>query len=76
LGLGISGSRLPEFVNSKRMAPYVGRELRDKLENPLIFQGPSAGGNSPPLSKVNGYDVTILIDICKAVIAAEADGRR
>jgi hypothetical protein len=75
LGLGVSGSRLPEFVNSKRMAPYVGRELREKLKNPLIFQGPSAGGNSPPLSKVNGYDVTILIDICKAVIAAEADGR-
>jgi hypothetical protein len=57
------------------MALYVGRELRDKLENPLIFQGPLAGGNSPSLSKVDGYDVTILIDIYKAVIAAEADGR-
>jgi hypothetical protein len=68
LGMGISGSRLPMFVNSKRMAPYVGQDLREKLENPLIFQTPSAGGNSPPPSKVNGYDVTILIDICKAVI--------
>ncbi len=74
LGLGTSGSRLPDFVNSKRMAPYLGRELRAKLGNPLIFQAPSAGGNSPPPSKVNGYDVTILIDICKAVTAAEADG--
>lgn len=75
LGLGVSGSRLPMFVNSKRMAPYVGQELREKLENPLVFQAPAAGGNSPPPSKVNGYDVTILIDICKAVVAAEADGR-
>jgi hypothetical protein len=75
LGLGISGSRLPMFVNSRRMASYVGQELREKLENPLVFQGPSAGGNSPPPSKVNGYDVTILIDICKAVIAAEADNK-
>jgi hypothetical protein len=57
------------------MTPYVGQELREKLENPLIFQAPAAGGISPPPSKVNGYDVTILIDICKAVIAAETDGK-
>jgi hypothetical protein len=75
LGLGVSGSRLPMFVKSKRMAPYVGRELRQKLENPLVFQAPSAGGNSPPPSKVNGYDVAILIDICKVVVAAESDGK-
>lgn len=75
LGLGVGGSRLPMFVNSNRMAPYVGQELGEKLKNPLIFQAPSAGGNSPPPSKVNGYDVTILIDLCKAVVAAEADGK-
>ena len=50
LGLGVGGSRLPMFVNSKRMSSYVGHELRKKLENPLVFQAPSAGGNSPPLS--------------------------
>jgi hypothetical protein len=75
LGLGVSGSRLPMFVNSRRMASFVGQELREKIENPLIFQAPSAGGNSPPPSKVNGYDVTILIDLCKAVVSAEADGK-
>jgi hypothetical protein len=76
LGMGVSGSRLPDFVRSKRMADYVGRELREKLENPLVFQALSAGGNSPPPSKVNGYDVTILIDLCKAVVTAEADGKK
>lgn len=75
LGMGESGSRLPSLVNSRRMVPYVGRELREKLEKPLIFQAPSAGGNSPPPSRVHGYDVTILIDICKAVVAAESDGQ-
>lgn len=75
LGLGIGGSRLPDFVKSRRMTPYVGQELRQKLENPLVFQAPSAGGNSPPPSKVNGYDVTILIDVCKAVVATAADGK-
>ncbi len=75
LGLGIGGSRLPMFVNSKRMLPYVGQELRHKLENPLIFQAPSAGGNLPPPAKMHGYDITILIDVCKAVVAASNDGK-
>lgn len=72
LGMGIGGSRLHRFVKSKRMAPHVGPELNEKLANPLIFQSLSAGGNQAPPSKVNGYDVTILIDLCKAVVAAEA----
>lgn len=76
LGLGVSGSRLPDFVNSRRMTPYVGRELREKLQNPLVFQAPSAGEKLPPVGKVHGYDVTILIDLCKAVVAAAADGQK
>lgn len=72
LGMGISGSRLPRFVNGRVMANYVGPELREKLDKPLVFQA-FTGGPNPPPSKVNGYDVTILIDLCKAVIAAEAD---
>ncbi|MGC1780579.1 MAG: P63C domain-containing protein [Xanthobacteraceae bacterium] len=76
LGMGVSGTRLPNFVNSKRMADSVGQELREKLQNPLVFQPPWAGGNSPPPSKVNGYDVTILIDLCKAVVSVEAEGRK
>lgn len=75
IGLGSAGSRLPAFIRGKTISEYVGRELAEKLENPLIFQSPSAGGNSPPPSKVHGYDVTILIDICKAIVAAEADGK-
>lgn len=75
LGMGgDSGSRLPTFVKSKRMEGYLGQELREKLENPLVFQVPAAGQNSPP-NRVHGYDVSVLIDICKAVIAAEADGK-
>lgn len=75
LGLGVSGSRLPDFINSKRMASYVGRELREKFENPLIFQSHSAGGSSPPPTKVNGYDVSILIDLCRAAVEAEKDNK-
>lgn len=74
LGLGEGGSRLPRFVSGKTISTYVGPELREKLENPLVFQGPSVGHTMPP-RQLNGYDVTILIDICKVVIAAESDGK-
>jgi hypothetical protein len=74
LGLGEGGgSRLPRFIRGEKITPYVGRELSEKLENPLIFQWPGAGTNQPP-STIHGYDVTILIDVCKAIIKADEDG--
>jgi len=71
---GTSGAALPRFMSGEKIAPYVGRELREKLENPIIFQGLAPGANSPPMT-VHGYDVTILIDVCKAVIEAESEGK-
>ncbi|GJJ03652.1 hypothetical protein RugamoR64_41900 [Duganella rhizosphaerae] len=73
--VGESGSRLPAFVKGKIISQYVGRELGDKLANPLIFQGVEVGANSPTKSQTHGYDVTILIDLCKAIINAESDGK-
>jgi hypothetical protein len=75
LGLGGgSGKALPRFVSSKNLSPYVGVELKEKFENPLIFQ---VGDAVPKLrgQKVYGYDVTILIDLCKAILSAEIDGK-
>lgn len=75
LGLsGGSGGRLPSFVNSATMAPILGRELVEKIRKPLVFQW-RAPVPTKPMVTINGYDVTILIDICKAVIQAEADGK-
>lgn len=74
LGLGEGGSRLPKFMSGAVIAPYVGHELAEKLENPLIFQSPTMGANQPPAT-VHGYDVTILIDICKAIIRAQEEGK-
>ncbi|MHC5150403.1 P63C domain-containing protein [Stenotrophomonas rhizophila] len=72
LGLsGGSGGRIIEFVQSATIAPYIGRELREKLENPIIFQIVSVVGSAT----AHGYDVTLLIDLCKTIIQAEADGR-
>ena len=74
LGRAASGSSLPRFVRGKAIQPYVGAELAEKLSNPLIFQWSAVGPNAPP-AIVYGYDVTILIDVCKAVIAAAAAGK-
>ena len=75
LGLvGSSGASLPRFLKGEKIAPYVGAELSAKLAQPLIFQWPTLGANQPPTS-IYGYDVTILIDICKAILKAHDEGR-
>lgn len=75
LGMGAGGSRLPRFVDRPSFAPHVGPELGDKLSKPLVFQWFPAGLNSPMPSEVYGYDVTILIDLCKAIIQANEAGK-
>ncbi len=74
LGFSESGSRFPRFINGKNISPYIGPQLRQKLENPLVFQGLDTISGGPSGKILHGFDVTILIDVCKAIIAAEADG--
>jgi hypothetical protein len=75
IGIGGYGSRLPKFISGKIISEYVGHELSEKLSNPLIFQDVSPGTNVPPQTKIHGFDVTILIDLCKAIISAESAGK-
>jgi hypothetical protein len=75
IGFSRRGSRLTVFVKSKTMDGYIGRDLREKIENPLIFQLPGAAAASPVSAQANGYDATVLIDICNAILAAKADGK-
>jgi voltage-gated potassium channel Kch len=76
LGLGDGGSRLPRFILSPKMSVYVGPELRKKIENPLVFHGVSSGQNDPTGGfKANGYDASVLIETCQAIISASADGK-
>lgn len=76
LGLGSGGSRLPRFVFNKTMSNYIWPELEEKLKNPLIFQTLSTGQvGSKQGPKAHGYDVTILIDVCKAILEASSAGK-
>lgn len=74
LGFGTGGRDLPRFLNSRAMADAVGGELRSKIENPVKFQWSVAGGGGSLPFVVYGFDATLLIDVCNAIIAAEAMG--
>ena len=76
LGLGSGGSRLPRFVFNKTMSQFVGPELRQKLEKPLVFHVVTAGQTSTTTTKANGYDATVLIDVCQAILKAKAAGNQ
>ncbi|HXC36853.1 MAG TPA: P63C domain-containing protein [Candidatus Acidoferrales bacterium] len=74
LGLSAGGSRLPMFLATKAIKPLVGAELEEKLSKPLIFQWAGGGREQPP-GAIYGFDVTLLIDICRIIIQAEAGGK-
>lgn len=75
IGFSRRGSRLTVFVTSKTMDEYIGRELREKFQNPLVFQPPKAAAVSGVAAKANGYDAALLIDLCQAILHAKADGK-
>lgn len=75
IGLSKRGDRLAVFAGSKTMEGYIGRELREKLDNPLVFQRKTAAADNEVGAVAHGYDATILIDLCNAIIAARNDGK-
>jgi hypothetical protein len=74
LGLSSRGNAFPRFLASKAMEPFIGAQLRNKIEQPLRFQW-DGGGALRTISVVHGFDATLLVDVCKAIIAAEAEGK-
>jgi hypothetical protein len=70
IGLSVRGNAFPRFLTSKAMADSVGAELSRKLSQTIKFQWSPVGAEQPPAT-VHGYDATLLIDVCHAIIAAE-----
>jgi len=69
-----SGGRFPRFISGIAIAKHLGPELKQKLANPLVFQPSSAVPSAKIVDKIHGFDVTLLIDVCKAIVSAEAAG--
>jgi len=70
-----SGRSLPRFLETKTIGQYIGAELRAKIDNPVVFQSFNVVQESGKGVKAHGYDVTVLIDVCKAIVEAERDGK-
>lgn len=68
---GTTGNWLSSFVNTKQIKPYITAGLLEALANRVVFQRTGAGGS---VSDTYGYDATILIDICDAIIDAKNAG--
>lgn len=75
LGYSEGGTRFTNLVKSKALTDYLGHELIEKIENPIIFQWDQPGTNSQLQTKIHGYDVSVLIEVCQAIVQAEIDGK-
>jgi hypothetical protein len=73
LGLSTGGSKFPRFLATKAISQLVGPEMGAKLSQPLKFQWGTGGPEQPP-STVYGFNVTLLIDLCRIIVVAEASG--
>lgn len=78
LGLGDHFVTVTRLINARYMANFIGAELREKIEKPLIFQFPSGGTNSANQNlkspEAYGYDFTVVGDLAIALINAYQDG--
>ena len=74
IGLAARGHSIRKFANGQVMAEFIGIEILEKLENPLKFQYRPSGTENLVI-EAHGYDVTLLIDICKSIVSAEVAGR-
>lgn len=68
---GTAGDWLIRFASAKKNAPYMSPEIYAGLENRIQFLRPSTGGS---VSVTYGYEATLLIDFCDAIIEAKNAG--
>lgn len=64
-----AGSRLAKFVSSKSISPYVPEELSKVVVEPIRFRNPQGG------AVTYGYEATVLVEICEAVLQAREKGK-
>lgn len=64
-----AGSRLAKFVSSKSVSPYISEELSKVVVEPIRFRSPQGG------AVTYGYEATVLVDICEAVLKAREKGK-
>lgn len=74
LNANSSGTALSKFIHGKVISKAVGVSIVERVNKPLIFKGSDPGASNPTPRKIHGYEVGLLIDICQALVAANARG--
>lgn len=62
-----SGQAFIKFVEGKAISAFLDEEILNKVRDPLLFKWEGR--------TVHGYDVTLLIDICKAIAKADENNK-
>lgn len=73
IGLSSRGNAFPRFLSSKAMSESLSAELKEKLDKPVKFQWSGGGAGQHPTVAVNGFDATLLIDVCQAILKVESE---
>lgn len=63
----VSGTWLNRIINKTNLTDFILPEVLDKFNNPIKFKRPIGTGAQ---SITYGYDVTLLIDLCDAILQA------
>jgi hypothetical protein len=64
------GNDFVRFIGTKAISKYLGDEAGEKIHQPIEFKGLLRGG----AENVRGYSADVLIDVCNAILSAEAAG--
>lgn len=73
LGMARGGSmiagmnRLELFASRKSINPFISQQIYERLANPIPFVTPAG-------AKANGFEATLLADLCEAVLQAREGG--
>lgn len=74
LGMSTGGSKTPgtrkieEFINKSAIKPFIDNKLALRVTKPIEFLTPNG-------ASATGYEATILVDICDAVLQAKKEGK-
>ncbi|EKY2079385.1 P63C domain-containing protein [Cronobacter sakazakii] len=71
LGIGEHARDIDQLLNAQYMSNFRDLELLEKMENPFKFQLTS---KSKTVHQAYGYDITVIVDIGRALIAARDAG--
>ncbi|GAO98978.1 P63C domain protein [Caedimonas varicaedens] len=73
LGLGekVSGKKLGNLLKSPRLGAFFDPGILEKFERKIAFIRPNSSGHIPT---TYGYEATLLIDLCNALIDAHRAG--